>query len=323
MEWIETTAKTVEAAKEAALDQLHVEEADAEFEIVEEPRPGLFGRMRGEARVRARVRPVQPRPKVDRRERRRPARRGKGGDRGGQSEGQATSGSSSKADSESGDDGRPASDADFPTSGRPARSGPPSRNRRRSGTNQRSTAGPAAETTDRSTKEETRVSHDSNTVENDVTVQEQAEIVQGFVEGLVDAFGFQAEATAVEIDDETIEVRVEGDDLGLLVGPRGATLQAIHDLSRSVVQRQATGTHHGRVRLDIAGYRERRRDALERFTQRLAQAAIDTGVAQVLEPMSAVDRKVVHDTANAIDGVHTASEGEDFRRHVVIIPDNT
>lgn len=165
------------------------------------------------------------------------------------------------------------------------------------------------------------MSHDTNP-ENDVTVQEQAEIVQGFVEGLVDVFGLDAEASAVEIDDETIEIRVEGDDLGLLVGPRGATLQAIHDLSRSVVQRQATGTHHGRVRLDIAGYRERRRDALERFTRRLAETAIETGVAQVLEPMSAVDRKVVHDTANAIEGVHTVSEGEDFRRHVVIVPDN-
>ncbi|MFP3905912.1 MAG: Jag N-terminal domain-containing protein, partial [Acidimicrobiales bacterium] len=61
MEWVETTAKTVEQAKELALDQLHVDDHDAEFEIVEEPRPGLFGRMRGEARVRARVRPVQPR----------------------------------------------------------------------------------------------------------------------------------------------------------------------------------------------------------------------------------------------------------------------
>src|SRR5215831_2163758 len=71
MEWVETTGRTVEEAKELALDQLGVDEDDAEFEIVEEPRPGLFGRVRGEARVRARVRPTQPRPKVDRRDRRR------------------------------------------------------------------------------------------------------------------------------------------------------------------------------------------------------------------------------------------------------------
>ena len=65
MEWVETTAKTIEEAKELALDQLGVAVDDAEFEVLEEPRPGLFGRTRGEARVRARVRPTKPRPKVD------------------------------------------------------------------------------------------------------------------------------------------------------------------------------------------------------------------------------------------------------------------
>src|SRR5579862_9312268 len=70
MEWVETTGRSVEEAKEAALDQLGVDEQDAEFEIVEEPRFGLFGRLRAEARVRARVRPTKPRPKEERRERR-------------------------------------------------------------------------------------------------------------------------------------------------------------------------------------------------------------------------------------------------------------
>jgi spoIIIJ-associated protein len=74
MEWVETTGRTVDEAKGRALDRLGVHEDDAEFEIVDEPRPGLFGRMRGEARVRARVRPTRPRPKVERRDRKkRPA----------------------------------------------------------------------------------------------------------------------------------------------------------------------------------------------------------------------------------------------------------
>src|SRR5437588_12589769 len=71
MEWVETTGRTVEEAKDAALDQLGVDEHDAEFDVVEEPKTGLFGRLRGEARVRARVRPTIPRPKEDRRDRRR------------------------------------------------------------------------------------------------------------------------------------------------------------------------------------------------------------------------------------------------------------
>ncbi|MGH9117907.1 MAG: Jag N-terminal domain-containing protein, partial [Acidimicrobiales bacterium] len=71
MEWVETTGKTIEAAKESALDQLGVAEDDAEFEILAEPKAGLFGFLRGEARVRARVMPTRPRPKVERRDRRR------------------------------------------------------------------------------------------------------------------------------------------------------------------------------------------------------------------------------------------------------------
>src|SRR5438132_7926672 len=71
MEWVETTGRTLEEAKERALDQLGVHEEDAEFDVVEEPRPGLFSRIRGEARVRARVRPTQPRPKAERRDRKR------------------------------------------------------------------------------------------------------------------------------------------------------------------------------------------------------------------------------------------------------------
>jgi len=80
MEWVETTGRTIEEAKNIALDQLGVAEDDADFEVVDEPKPGLFGRTRGEARVRARVRPTSPRGKGgERRERNaRGGRNGKG-----------------------------------------------------------------------------------------------------------------------------------------------------------------------------------------------------------------------------------------------------
>src|SRR3954469_23444789 len=86
MEWVETTGRTVDDAKEAALDQLGVDERDAEFEVLEEPRSGLFGRLRGEARGRARVRPTSPRPKGERRERRK-RRESPGQSRGSSSQG--------------------------------------------------------------------------------------------------------------------------------------------------------------------------------------------------------------------------------------------
>ena len=154
----------------------------------------------------------------------------------------------------------------------------------------------------------------------DITVDQQAEMVEEFLSGLVEAFGFDATVSSTKIDDETVEVAADGSDLGLLVGPKGNTLQAIHDLSRTVVQRRASGNHEGRVRLDVAGYREKRRGALERFTQKVAEQVLESGNAQVLEPMSSADRKIVHDTANDIEGVHTTSEGEEPRRRVVLLP---
>jgi spoIIIJ-associated protein len=83
MEWVETTAKTVDEARSAALDQLGVAADEAEFDVVEEPRPGLFGRLRGEARVRARVKPAPVRPKQERRRRSRRRSDGGGQDDGG------------------------------------------------------------------------------------------------------------------------------------------------------------------------------------------------------------------------------------------------
>lgn len=150
----------------------------------------------------------------------------------------------------------------------------------------------------------------------------QATIVRDFLDGLVEAFDLEGELSVVRIDDETAEVRVEGDDLGLLVGPRGTTLQAINELSRTVVQRSSTGPVTGRVRVDVAGYRERRRVALERFTREVAARVIERGQPQVLEPMAPPDRKVVHDVVNTIDGVTTESEGEEPERRVVIVPED-
>ena len=87
MEWVETTGRTLEEAKDAALDELGVDERDAEFDVLEEPRRGLFGLLGSEARVRARVRPTAPRAKDDRRRRRGRDRARSGranGDRGGE-----------------------------------------------------------------------------------------------------------------------------------------------------------------------------------------------------------------------------------------------
>jgi spoIIIJ-associated protein len=309
MEWVETTGRTVEDAKEAALDQLGVDERDAEFEVVEEPRTGLFGRMRGEARVRARVRPMAPRPKVERRDRRR-RRSGSGG----RSDDRATAITAEAGGNKDGSapvgDGAGATTAAARTSATASKPGARRRSRSRGGSQKRpaGNSGAAAPT------------EEGSDMGNDVTVEEQATIMRTFLEGLVNAFDFDATISEEKVDDETIELRVDGDDLGLLIGPKGQTLQAVQELARTVVQRQATGVHHGRVRIDVAGYRQRRREALERFAQQVAADVKASGVAKALEPMHPADRKVVHDVVNDLDGVSTTSEGEEPRRRVVIVP---
>jgi len=146
-------------------------------------------------------------------------------------------------------------------------------------------------------------------------------VVETFVRGLVDAFDAEATITVAEVDEETREVQVVGDDLGLLIGPRGLTLQAVHELARTIVYRAAPGGQDGRVRIDIGGYRERRRQALEQFATKIAEEVASSGTARALEPMSPPDRKIVHDTINGVEGVRTTSEGEEPRRRVVVLPD--
>jgi len=156
---------------------------------------------------------------------------------------------------------------------------------------------------------------------SDITLEEQEPTATGFVRGLVAAFGVEAEVASRMVDDEHLEVAVTGEDLGLLVGPRGATLSAIQELTRTAIAQQHAGRLQGRLRIDVAGYRARRQEALERFARQQAQRVKETGMKVALEPMSPPDRKIVHDAINGIEGVRTASEGEDRRRHVVILPD--
>lgn len=337
MEWVETTGRSVEEAKDLALDQLGVDEQEAEFEVLEEPTKGLFGRTRGEARVRARISPKAPPPKVERRERRR-------------STAKKTGSRPASATTEQADTTDPTDDTDAPAPEQPApTSSTRARGRGRSGAaaaaSTSETAGAPSEadtdiatdaaprsargsrrsssssSSSSSSREASRASERSDMTTNDVTVQEQADIVRGFLEGLVQAFGVDGTLEQEQVDEDTIEVKVVGDDLGLLIGPKGNTLVAVQELARTVVQRQASGTHHGRVRIDVGGYRQRRREALERFTQQVAEQVKESGLQKALEPMVASDRKVVHDTANAIDGVRTISEGEEPRRRVVIAPE--
>ena len=90
-------------------------------------------------------------------------------------------------------------------------------------------------------------------------------------------------------------------------------------MTRTVVQKHFPNKTD-RILVDVAGYRERRAAALQRFSQQVASEVIETGAERALEAMSPADRKVVHDAINDIDGVVTRSEGEDPSRYIVIAP---
>jgi spoIIIJ-associated protein len=151
-----------------------------------------------------------------------------------------------------------------------------------------------------------------------MSIEAQAELAETFVRGVVHGFGVDATVES-SIDEDVIQVRVVGEGLGLLVGPRGVTVDALQELTRTAVQHRSD-EHAGRIHVDVAGYRARRAVALKDFARRVADEVIASGQPQALEPMNAVDRKAVHDAVGEIPAAATSSEGEDPRRYVVIRP---
>ena len=314
MEWVETTGKTVEAALDAALDELGVDEEDMEFEVLQEARGGLLGRR--EARVRARVKPLSREKPANRR-----GGRSRGRSEGDKGSGAKPSGSANGSNGSSrggrrgsgGRSGAPtakAGGAEGDSAPSPTPSGPGARNsggrssrgRGNSGRGQGSAAKP------REVKVEV--------TETEMPVEEQARIAEEFLAGLVEAFGADAEVECT-IDDDTVTLDVEGPQVGTLVGPKAVTLQAIEELVRTVVHRRAEG-RGARINVDVGGYRARRREQLRQFALDLAEKVRTSGRTQELEPMSASDRKVVHDAVAELEGVATTSEGEEPRRRVVV-----
>lgn len=317
MEWVETTAKTIEAAREAALDQLGVAADEAEFDIIEEPRPGLFGRVRGEARLRARVRPAPVRPKQDRRRRGRSGSSSGGGsattadldtaapaDDNEPSLGDASTDRPNDAPDETAEQGRAEQRRDGSKRSRPQRSNTPST------TPSTTSSEEATMNTDDHTDDQREASA--------VTPDEVAAAAVSFMEGLTTAFGADA-SVEVQVDGVELDVRVAGSELGLLVGPGGRTLAAVQDLARVAAQRRL-GDHETRLRVDVAGYRERREAALAAFASDVAEQVRSTGTARSLEPMTSADRKVVHDVLNEEAGVTSRSVGEDPDRRIIVEP---
>ncbi len=146
---------------------------------------------------------------------------------------------------------------------------------------------------------------------------EPAGRVSAVLEEIVDALELEA-TVAVDESAERIEGRIEGEELGVLIGRRGQTIDAVQLVCYRAAFR-GLGDRK-RVTVDAAGYRERRRETVEGQADRAAARALETGKEIELEPMTATERKVAHDRLAERSGIETFSEGDEPDRFVVVAP---
>ena len=147
---------------------------------------------------------------------------------------------------------------------------------------------------------------------------ELAATVRQLLDMIVREIGVQARL-AIEENDESLTAAFSGRDLGLLIGKHGQTIDAIQYLANAIVYRGQVEDRKAIV-VDAAGYRERRKASLDALAVRSAERAVASGQRVELEPMTAVERKVVHVRLKDYPGVTTASQGTEPTRFVVIEP---
>jgi spoIIIJ-associated protein len=284
---VELERKTVDEAIRDGIAELGLSSRDeVDVEVISEGKPGFLGLGREFAKVVVRRKP----PKKSSRKRRRSRR--------------SRSSSSNDTSSRAGQTSSQGSDSDSKGSRAPTRKPEAESRMDKQG---RSDRRPPK-------KESAKVTAEG---EERADISTQAEVAVDFLKGLLDAFGLEGAVTH-RIEDEILFLDVSGEQTEALVGPRGSIMDSVLELTRTVIQRRTFGAP--RMRLDIAGYGERRREALRIYAGKLADRVLSEGGEVMLEPMNAADRKAVHDAVADIDGVRSYSEGEDPHRAVVIAP---
>lgn len=301
MEWVEVKGPSVDVAVEAALAELGLSSRDeADVEVLQQPEKGFLGIGRTDAVVR-----VKPLPKKRRRS------RTAGGKQQGASSDQRGQARQGRDQGERSGQGREKSG--HPGQDREQKSQPGQRKQQPKSSGQaKPPEKPTAEHRRPNTEGDRGAARERD---NTVSREEQANVVGEFLEGLLAAFGLEGRVET-RVDDDIIYADVQGSETEALVGSRGIILQSIHELAKTVVQRKTQES--ARIRLDIAGYAERRREALRIYAQRLGEQIRQDGGEVMLEPMNAAERKIIHDTIGEIEGVRTYSEGEEPHRSVVI-----
>ncbi len=140
---------------------------------------------------------------------------------------------------------------------------------------------------------------------------------KSIVVDIVNLMNLRTRVTSWE-DEEEVHIDIWGENLGILIGRGGATLQALQDLVTVIARRK--GHVNRRITVDVERYREKKRQKLREYAERMAEKVSNTGRPVELEPMNPRERKIVHDTLKEIPGVESYSEGEEPNRRVIIRP---
>ncbi|NNF68141.1 MAG: hypothetical protein HKN01_00085 [Acidimicrobiia bacterium] len=318
MEWVEVRGKSVESCVEEALNELGVGRDRVEVEVVQEPKPGILGFGSKDAVVKVSVRQDGKK----RRRRRGRGRRGNG--ENGQSEAKKTEDQGRNrgggrrdggGERQGGRSGRDAGRGGGRDSG--GRGGRDSNRDGGRGGRDRANAGAGGGGGKPQTQRQSNKKRDEAEPRMTETpdIAEQEQVAKDFLTGLVTAVGLEGDITT-RVEDDVLFMDISGEQTQALVGAKGAVMQSVLELTRTVVQRKTHGAP--RMRLDIAGYGERRREALRIYAAKLADELLEHGGEIMLEPMNPADRKVVHDAIADIDDIRSFSEGEDPSRSVVL-----
>jgi spoIIIJ-associated protein len=160
--------------------------------------------------------------------------------------------------------------------------------------------------------------YDSKKPRVEADKDEQLKVSIDFLKGLVKSFGLKGDVEG-ELEDENLVVKVTGEQTEALVGDKGFIIRSLHELTRTVVQRKTgAGT---RLRLDVADYALKRKEALTIYAERLSKQIVEDKQEVMLEPMNSVDRKTLHDAAANFEGIKSYSEGREPYRSVVFAPE--
>ena len=323
MKQFEAAAKTVEEAIEQGLQELGVSIGDVDVMVVEEGSKGLFGLFGSRpAKVRLTVKASEEDPLGNLLEEKKPAKAKKNPEKKPEKKPEAKP---EKKDEEPAAESKPAAET------KPA----PEQKKAKKPAEKKPEKKPEAEKTEEAAPAAAGEKETAKKAKQEIRPMEKPEVTMIPAEELTEdspagiAHAFLMELTKLMGVDVTVDMGtdaegnvygyINGDTLGVLIGRRGETLDAVQYLTSLKVNRDREG--YIRVTLDTENYRAKREDTLIRLANRMANRALRTGRKVSLEPMNPYERRIIHYALQQTEGVSTHSEGDEPNRHVVITHD--